>query len=90
MKCIKDYEIKVMQSGAGYYIGTTEDGCPYCRLSADYYSTRAEAEQAMRELSFMPRVAAENIFCNGGAGCLKPFWCYEQLANEKSFRLREE
>ena len=75
MQCTRGKEISVYQSAAGYYIGcysTDEElGCemPYCRISADYYRTRKEAEQALQN-GFNVRLCGENDFCSGGKGCL--------------------
>ena len=75
MKCTQGKEISVYQSAAGYYIGCysmdEECGCelPYCRVSADYYRTRKEAEQALQN-GFNVRLCGENDYCSGGKGCL--------------------
>ena len=74
MKCSKGLEVKVMKSGAGYYIGTEiydkEMGCevPNCRVSVDYFKTKEAAEQAMT-MGFAQRVCIENQYCSAGKGC---------------------
>ena len=72
--CHKGFEIQVLRSGAGYYIGTvdSEDGSPYCRLSVNYYPTAAAAQKDLDSLSFEDRAYADEIrFCNEGRGCLQ-------------------
>jgi len=42
------YELQVLKSAAGYYIGTLdEDGMPYSRESVTYWRTCEEAEAAL-------------------------------------------
>lgn len=66
MKCKKGYEIQVLRSGAGYYLGTVDElGFPNCRVSIDYARTREEAEKYL----IPDRVCEENLFCNGYTGC---------------------
>lgn len=66
-KCRKGYEIQVLRSGAGYYIGTVdEDGCPYCRLSVEYSKTADGCKNMVADRGY----AMETQFCNGGMGCL--------------------
>ena len=68
MKCIKGYEIRVLKSAAGFYIGTTEEeGFPMCRISS-YYPTKDAAQTALDNKTFY-RFAEEISFCNGGCGC---------------------
>lgn len=38
---------KVMQSGAGFYIGYSQHGMPYSRESLRYYATREIAQAAL-------------------------------------------
>ena len=70
-KCIKGFEVKVLRSAAGYYIGTLdEEGFPYCRVSKEYYSTQEDAEKALADKSFTERTHCVEVeFCNGGQGC---------------------
>jgi hypothetical protein len=39
--------LEVLQSAAGFYLGTQQDGMPYSRESAEYWRTSAEAERAL-------------------------------------------
>lgn len=52
------YDIEVLMSGAGYYIGMLdpEDGAPYCRLSTNYWATFEEAQQALDTGHFTPKL----------------------------------
>lgn len=81
MKCRKGFDIEVMQSGAGYYIGTIDysEGYPQpnCRIT-EYYNTRKTAEEVLKILiknesprELIMRDCVENEFCNGGEGCFK-------------------
>ena len=65
MKCRRGYEIQVLQSGAGYYLGTFGEDGPQCRISTGYAKTRELAEKNL----IPDRVCMENMFCNGGMGC---------------------
>lgn len=67
MKCIKGYEIRVLKSVAGYYIGTVdEEGFPNCRITTQY----AETGTGALILPLDRQVGcSENEFCNGGKGC---------------------
>lgn len=65
-KCTRGYEIQVLKSNAGYYLGTIdEDGFPNCRVSSSYAKTREIAEKQL----IPNRVCEENLFCNGFCGC---------------------
>lgn len=67
MKCIKGYEIEVLKSAVGYYLGTLdEEGFPNCRISTKYTSNRNDA---MKNLKYDRQDSFENMFCNGGCGC---------------------
>jgi len=69
MVCINGYEVKVLSSN-GFYIGTLdEDGMPMCKISADYYKTRAEAQKALDDNSFTRRTGVEITFCSKGKPC---------------------
>lgn len=64
MYCNKGKELQVLQSPAGYYIGTLdEDGFPNCRVSKDYYKERKTAEVELNQGSFIVRDCIENEFC---------------------------
>lgn len=44
----QEFDLQVLQSHAGYYIGTaTPDGMPVSRESAEYWRTEQEAQQAL-------------------------------------------
>ncbi len=66
MKCVKGHEIKPMKSAAGWYMGTSEDGMPYCRITAHYYESAKEAEKHMLTDY---RYCEENNFCSRGRSC---------------------
>ena len=72
-KCVRGHEVKVLKSSAGYYIGTTDCGQPYCRLSVEYYKTEKEAQFELDNRIFCERVDAMEIeFCKGDfKSCLK-------------------
>lgn len=66
MKCIKGYEVKVMKSPAGYYLGTEDPaGFPNCRISG-YCQNKDLAPYLIpnRQTNCI-----ENEYCNGGRGC---------------------
>jgi hypothetical protein len=47
-QCGMDLPLRVMQSGAGHYIGTQdEDGMPFSRESQDYFPSREAAAEAL-------------------------------------------
>lgn len=74
MKCVAGRELQVCHSAAGFYIGTLEDGMPYCRMSSSYFSNKEDAEKAMQDTSamkLMGRSSMETEFCNGGMGCVQ-------------------
>ena len=64
-KCSKGFEIQVLQSGAGFYLGTIDDWEPNCRCSVEYYATREAAETALHT-GWTIRQCVENQFCSGG------------------------
>ena len=49
--CNKKLELQILQSAAGYYIGTWCDCGPYSRESG-YYRTRKDAEKALTDRGF--------------------------------------
>lgn len=51
-----DYKLQVLQSNAGYYIGTFGAEGPVSRESQEYYSHRAAAEYALLRNTFTQRV----------------------------------
>ena len=65
IKCKRGNEIKLLKSSAGYYLGTSDEyGCPNCRVSS--YSGTEGLSVVLRP----DRICMENIYCNGGTGCL--------------------
>ena len=73
MKCVRGHEIKALKSAAGWYIGTVEDGFPYCRISISYFEAKEEAEDMMRD-GFAIKDYGENEWCfmtAGGYSCFK-------------------
>jgi hypothetical protein len=71
MTCINGYKVQVLSSVNGYYIGTLdEERMPMCRLTADYFKSRAEAQKALDENSFTRRSGVEIEFCSKGKPCL--------------------
>ena len=75
MKCSRGFELTVLHSAAGYYIGTEDfDGelrcdVPNCRISG-YYATRDEALADLIHRNFIVRRSIENDFCSQGRPCL--------------------
>lgn len=43
-----DLQVQVLQSAAGFYIGTFSEEGPFSRESFEYFKTRDEAEAALR------------------------------------------
>lgn len=74
MKCVKNHDVEILKSNAGFYIGTTVENEeygflePYCRISG-YYRNKQEAEEAMKSIKDNYRICNENMFCNEGRGC---------------------
>lgn len=54
--CGKRLPIKVLQSAAGFYIGTTDDEGPCSRESEEYFKNRNQAETALLHDSWTQRV----------------------------------
>lgn len=65
MICKKGKKLQVLHTPAGFYIGTTEDGMPYCRCT-DYYPTEESCEKDLLDGSWLQRIAMEVEFCSGG------------------------
>lgn len=40
-------QVQVLQSAAGFYLGTTVDGLPYTRESVEYWPAREDANVAL-------------------------------------------
>ena len=51
-------ELSVLQSRAGYYIGTSQDFIPVSRESVEYFKTQAEAQAALENNSFTQRLSS--------------------------------
>jgi hypothetical protein len=74
LKCRKGLSFRVMSAGmCGYSIGTVvekgeDKGLPNCRCSG-YYKTSELAKKALDSRTF-DRICTENMYCNGGRGCL--------------------
>jgi hypothetical protein len=68
MICNRALLVEVLQSGAGYYIGTmykepvTNFVEPNCRISG-YFATKEEAEARLEDGKFERRDCVENQFC---------------------------
>jgi hypothetical protein len=70
MTCINGYKLEVLSSAAGYYIGTLEDNrIPMCRISAGYYKSYEEVQEALEENTFTRRNSVEIAFCSKGQPC---------------------
>lgn len=68
-KCNRGYELQVLSSAAGFYIGTiTNEGEPMCRFSAQYYKTRARAEEVLETERFERNNSIENQYCRNPYG----------------------
>lgn len=66
MKCIKGFEVEVMKSPAGFYLGTKDkEGFPNCRISG-YCQSK---ELAPYLIPNRQTNCIENEYCNGGRGC---------------------
>ena len=66
MICTKGKTLEVLESAAGYYIGTLDEG-PYCRLSDCYWQHKHEAQAALDSLEFPVRYnSVEILYCSGG------------------------
>lgn len=50
-----EQELKVYQSGAGFYIGTWDEEGPISRESVEYYSTVEEAKLALKSGTWTQR-----------------------------------
>lgn len=53
----RERQLEVMQSNAGYYIGTScDEGWPNTRDSVEYFGTPEEAQAALDNNTFTPRL----------------------------------
>jgi hypothetical protein len=50
-------KIEALESPAGFYLGTSKDGLPYSRESAEYWPTKAAAQAALKTGSWTQRPA---------------------------------
>lgn len=66
MVCIKGREIEILKSSAGFYVGTREQGEPFCRIS-DYRTKPGDVSDFDYSRMFY---AMENQFCNGCRNCI--------------------
>ena len=53
--CGKRLPLQILRSNAGFYIGTADDDGPVSRESAEYFSTREEAERAHTDAAWTQR-----------------------------------
>jgi len=68
--CNKGFDIKVLKSNAGCYIGTLDhDGSPYCRLT-DYFESERAAQAALDSGNAVIRKAVEIEYCSKNNRCL--------------------
>ncbi len=77
MKCRRGYELEVLQSGAGWYVGTKDGWMPNCRLT-EYFGTAETTvdiltcmEEDVVSRAVYVRDSADNDFCNGCKGCFE-------------------
>ncbi len=54
--CGVDLPVTVLQSAAGFYLGTEDGGVPVSRESAEYFVTRDRAEAALASGVFTQRM----------------------------------
>lgn len=66
IKCKKGHIVQPLKSCAGYYLGSMEDGEPYCRISSNYVNTISDAHKLNTNRQYC---CMENEWCNGGNGC---------------------
>lgn len=52
-----DLELEVLQSAAGFYIGTFSEEGPFTRESAEYFRKKESAEQALATGQWTQRAA---------------------------------
>ncbi len=48
--------LQVLESAAGFYIGTADENGPCSRESVEYWSERGAAEAALRHVAFTQRM----------------------------------
>jgi hypothetical protein len=54
--CYRSLPLQVLQSAAGYYIGTADASGPVSRESTRYWNTRSDAENALLSGGWKQRV----------------------------------
>ena len=54
--CGVELPVSVLESQAGFYLGTEDRGVPLSRESAEYFSTRNRAEAALASGKFTQRM----------------------------------
>ncbi|WP_018608174.1 hypothetical protein [Uliginosibacterium gangwonense] len=52
----KRIQVRVMESNAGFYIGTSDEEGPYSRESSEYWKTRKAAEDALTNRNWTQRL----------------------------------
>lgn len=103
MYCTKGFEISVIESSSGFYIGTlTRDGQRKCRLSKFYFMTREDAQKAIVAMHFDQLINPHNLTCSNGRPCLGVFehdvgifkynkyFAGQDYSGEKSFYFKNE
>ena len=54
--CGVELPVKVLETQAGFYLGTEDRGVPFSRESAEYFVTRNFAEAALESGNFTQRM----------------------------------
>lgn len=50
MVCSRGFEIKVLKSKKGFFVGSVDKtGIPFCKLSTRYFGNKNQAEAALNE-----------------------------------------
>lgn len=56
-QCGATLPVEVLESGAGFYIGTADDDGPYSRESMEYWPSREEAAKALDTGTWTQRIS---------------------------------
>lgn len=81
MECVKGYNLEILRSNAGYYIGTLdEENMPNCRMTEGYAKTRKDV------LSLKPRHSFEIQHCSNGNLCVN----FDELLKDIKTKLEKE
>ncbi|CAM3969891.1 MULTISPECIES: hypothetical protein [Xenorhabdus] len=56
--CYKQLPLTVLQTRAGFYIGTMDEGVPCSRESTEYFARREQAEFALKQGRWTQRQSA--------------------------------